>query len=217
MRHIFADKTDLRAVGIFFRGDQSPLCQTSAADVIGRYRGKVVGGNNIMRVLLYAGVLPYILKVSFQFRVLLHIFPSLDREMHKFLVILHPFSGAVIGQSQLLIILNRLGKHKFVAASPPSVINVFKNACLILHPFPKTMVAEDRNILHVWIENQVFGIVSLVKLFDFLTVRRPHLLVKSKILIVQGVWVGKTTGSIIYDIQFYTLVVMVSIFWIISQ
>ena len=65
----------------------------------GRDRGDVIGPNYVVGVLLYADVLPNVLKIRFQFRILLHVFYPLNGKRRSAFLIRSLFPGTVIGQT----------------------------------------------------------------------------------------------------------------------
>ena len=110
--YLFADKADLRTGFILLFRDEPALTERCISKVKGRNRGDIIGCNYIVCILLDMDVLPEILEVGFQLRVILHILPALDWEWGVTDLILHPFPASIVSQLDIPVILKRYYKIK---------------------------------------------------------------------------------------------------------
>lgn len=92
--------------------DEPALTECCISKVKGRNRGDIIGCNYIVCILLDMDVLPEILEVGFQLRVILHILPALGWEWGVTDLILYPFPASVIGQLDIPVILNSILQDK---------------------------------------------------------------------------------------------------------
>ena len=211
--HLLADDADLCAGRIFLRGDKPALADRGAAKVKGRDGAEVVGGDDAVGVLLDVDVLPEILEVGFQLWVVLHILPALNWERCVAGFVLHSLSASVIGQPEILVVLCWCRESKIVVNS---VSRIHQGA--VLGPQPGAMGLENRDILHIGVEDQAVGVVGLVEGFDVLRVRFPLLWLKSQVGIVQGIGIGKAAGSVVEDLQTERQCLrMIDVVWMILQ
>ena len=112
MCYLFADKADLRTGFILLFRDEPALTERCISKVKGRNRGDIIGCNYIVCILLDMDVLPEILEVGFQLRVILHILPALDWEWGVTDLILQPFPASIVSQLDIPVILKRYYKIK---------------------------------------------------------------------------------------------------------
>lgn len=136
--------------------------------MISRHRSDIIGRLHLINVMLHPHVIPCLLIVGFQLRVILHIFPALHGEWGTHLITL------VIDQFFLIFII----LYMEVSVVAPRIADIetndsldrFKDS-LLLTPFPVGTWPDAGNVLHIGIECQARCFLAAVDLLDLLLIK----------------------------------------------